>query len=296
MHIRMNDLDWNQLRAFYTTAVAGSLSAAARDIGLTQPTLSRQIVALEDSLKVTLFERVGKRLVLTETGRQLLEHVRVMGDAAATTRLSASASAAAVEGPVSISATDGYAAYVLPDMIARIREAAPQITVTVIASNKLSDLRRREADIALRHLRPGDPDLIGRLARSSATGLYASRSWVERHGLPREPAEIVPHLIGFDDIDGFTAHLRGLGIPVESSDIRLIWGSSVTVWEMVRRGMGVSFMLKEIASRTPDVVRILPDLPAFEVPLWLVTHRELRTSRRIRLVFDILIAELARLG
>lgn len=291
----MSDLDWNQLRAFYTTAVAGSLSAAAREIGLTQPTLSRQIAALEDSLKVTLFERIGKRLILTETGHKLMEHARVMGDAAATTRLSASAQATTVEGPVSISATDGYAAWLLPDMIARIRETAPQITVTIISSNKLSDLRRREADIALRHLRPVEPELIGRLARSSATGLYASRGWVERHGMPRTPADVVPHLIGFDDTEAFTAHLRSLGVPVETSDIRLISGNSVVVWEMVRRNLGVCMMLEEIASRSPDMVRVLPDLPPFEVPLWLVTHRELRTSPRIRLVFDILIDELAKL-
>jgi DNA-binding transcriptional LysR family regulator len=295
MHVRMNDLDWNQLRAFYTTAASGSLSQAARDIGLTQPTLSRQIMALEASLGVTLFERIGKRLILTETGRELLEHVRIMGDAALTTRLSASGLATAVDGKVSISATDSYAAWILPEMVERIRKEAPQITVTIVSSNKFSDLRRREADIALRHQRPQEPDLIGRLARSSATAMYASRDWVAHHGMPVAPEDVVPHLLGFDDTENYTAHLRSLGVPVETRDIRLISDSSIVIWEMVRRGMGVCLMLKEIAGRTPEVVQILPALPAFEVPLWLVTHRELRTSRRIRLVFDILSDELAKL-
>lgn len=296
MHIRMKDLDWNQLRAFYTTAASGSLSQAARDIGLTQPTLSRQIMALEASLGVTLFERIGKRLILTETGHDLLEHVRVMGDAALTTRLSASGMATAVDGKVSISATDSYAAWILPEMVERIRKEAPQITVTVVSSNKFSDLRRREADIALRHQRPQEADLIGRLARSCSTGMYAGRDWIARHGMPATPQDIAGHMISFEDTASFTAHLRGLGVPVEAGDIRLISDSSIVIWEMVRRGMGVSVMLTEIAARTPEVVRVLPDLPPFEVPLWLVTHRELRTSRRIRLVFDILSDELAKLS
>ncbi|ESQ76023.1 LysR family transcriptional regulator [Asticcacaulis sp. AC402] len=287
--------DWNQLRAFYATAVHGSLSSAAREIGLTQPTLSRQIMALESSLGVTLFERVGKRLVLTETGHGLLEHARVMGEAALATRVSATGHSEAVGGRVSISATDSYAAYMLPDILARVRRDAPQVTIVVISSNKLSDLRRREADIALRHVRPDEPDLIGRMIRTSKAGFYASRGWVERHGMPQKPGDIAADLIGFDDVAQFAAYMRGVGIPVEGHDLRLISESTVVVWELVRRGLGVGAMLAEIAARTPDVVNVLPDMPPIEVPLWLVTHRELRTSRRIRLVYDLLAEELSRL-
>lgn len=292
----MNNPDWNQLRAFYTTALHGSLSAAAREIGLTQPTLSRQIVALETALNLTLFERVGKRLVLTETGRGVLEHVRAMGEAAMATTLSATGHAETIEGRVSISASDAYAAYVLPDILARIRREAPQVTIVVVSSNKLSDLRRREADIALRHVRPEEPDLIGKQVRTSTAGFFASRDWVAQHGLPQKPADIAGALIGFEDVERFAAFMRDAGVPVEGRDFRLVSENSVVVWELVRRGLGVCAMLREIAARVPDVVEILPGLNPVEVPLWLVTHRELRTSRRIRVVYDILAEELSRLA
>lgn len=289
----MKDIDWNLLRAFHATAAAGSLSSAARRLGLSQPTLSRQIAALEASLGLTLFDRIGKRLVLTETGQGLLEHVRAMGDAADATILAATGRAEAVAGRVSISATDAYAAYMLPDAMARIRAEAPDVTVLVIASNSLSDLRRREADIAIRHVQPEEPELIGRVIRRSTAHYWASGDWVERHGRPERPQEIARHLIGFHDAERFAAHLRGTGLAVEGDDFRIVSESAVVVWEMVRRGLGVGLMLSEIAARTPGMVNLFPDHPPVEVPVWLVTHRELRTNRRIRVVYDILADTLA---
>lgn len=129
------DIDWNRARAFLATAEAGSLSAAARKLGLTQPTLSRQVAALESDLGIALFERVGKTLVLTETGESLLEHVRTMGEAAIAMAFAASGRAQEIEGRVSISATDAYAAYVLPEIVERIRREAPQISLVIVASN-----------------------------------------------------------------------------------------------------------------------------------------------------------------
>lgn len=125
MQNRISDLDWNRARAFLATAEAGSLSAAARQLGLTQPTLSRQVAALEADLGATLFERLGKRLILTETGRSLLVHVRAMGAAAEAMSLAASGRSETIAGQVTISATDSYAAYILPAIAARIRREAP---------------------------------------------------------------------------------------------------------------------------------------------------------------------------
>lgn len=289
----MNNLDWNQLRAFDATATAGSLSAAARQLGLAQPTLSRQIAALEASLGLTLFERVGKRLVMTETGRGLAEHVRLMGEAAADTVLAASGRSEATAGRVSISATDAYAAYVLPEIVARIREEAPEVTVAIVASNAIVDLRRREADIALRHADPAGDDLFAKVVRRSVAGLWASQGWIDRHGPPATPADAARHLIGFDDPAAFPELMAKGGVPVRAEDLRIVSESAVVVWEMVRRGLGVGVMLEEIAARTPDVVEVLPEVKPAIVPLWLVTHRELRTSRRIRLVYDILAEALA---
>src|SRR3954453_21537219 len=156
------DFDWNQARAFHVTAREGSLSAAARKLKQTQPTLSRQVAALEEQLGVTLFERVGKRLILSETGRDLLDHVAAMGDAAGLVALAATGRSQGIVGEVRISASEIVAAWLLPAIIERIRAAHPEIDVRVVVSNRLSDLLRREADIAIRHVQPEQPDLVAR--------------------------------------------------------------------------------------------------------------------------------------
>jgi len=296
MHNRMKGPDWNQIRAFHATAVAGSLSAAARQLGLTQPTLSRQVLALEADLGVTLFERRGRRLVLTSTGMELLDHIRIMGDAADTLVLAASGRAQEIVGRVCISATDTFATYVLPGIVARIRSEAPQVTVAIVASNEISDLHRGEADIAIRHVRPDRPGLVGRHIRDTEAGFYASGEWVARHGLPKEPADLAgAGLMGFDD-PRFAGFLREIGIPVTTEDFRIVSESSVVIWEMVKRGMGVAAMMRDVAERTPDVVDLLPDMAPIPVPIWLVTHQELQSSPRIRLVEAIMAEELAGMG
>ena len=289
----MNKFDWNLARAFHVTAKAGSLSAAARELGLTQPTLSRQVAEFEARLGITLFERVGKRLVLTETGHGLLGHAQAMGEAAEALALAASGRVQTIEGRVSISATDAYCAYLLPDICAHIRKVAPQITLVVVSTDAISDLRRREADIAIRHVRPHEPDLIGRQVRESTAHFYASSAWVERNGVPGRAEDLNPHdLIGYGDAARFAGYMQDLGLGVTAESFRLISENSVAAWEMVKRGLGVGIMMHEIAAQTPDLVPVLPDLQLPRFPVWLVTHRELHTSRRIRLVYDILAEEL----
>jgi DNA-binding transcriptional LysR family regulator len=235
--------------------------------------------------------------VLTETGGTLLEHVRTMGEAALAMALAASGRAQTIEGRVSISATDAYAAYILPGIVEHIRREAPQVTLAIVSCNTLSDLRRREADIAIRHVRPEEDDLVGKLVQQSAARFYASQSWVARNGCPGSVRDIAPDdLIGFEDTERFAEHLRGIGVRATGDGFRLVSGNSVVVWELVKRGLGIGAMLREIADRSEGVVDLFPDAEPIEVPVWLVTHRELRTSRRIRLVFDILADELARLG
>lgn len=289
-------MDWNHLRAFHATATAGSLSAAARELGLTQPTLLRQVISLEAELGVSLFERVGRKLVLTETGSDLLAHIKVMGEAADTVALAASGRAQEISGRVSISATDTYAAYILPGIVERIRLEAPQLTIAIIASNELSNLHRREADIAIRHIGPDRPGLVGQHLRDTQADFYASEEWVARNGQPETQGDLArAEMIGFEDAARYAGYLQEIGIPARESDFRLLSSSSVAIWEMVRRGMGVAPMLREIASRTPGVVRLLPDTKPIEVPIWLVTHQELQASPRIRLVQAILADELRRL-
>lgn len=291
----MKATDWNQIRAFHATATAGSLSAAARRLGLTQPTLSRQVLALEADLGVTLFERRGRKLVLTPTGEALLDHIRIMGDAADTLVLAASGRAQEIGGRVCISATDTFAACILPGIVARIRSEAPQITVAIVASNAISDLHRGEADIAIRHVQPDRPGLVGRHICDTDAAFYASEDWVARKGLPRTPADLATaDLMGFDD-PRYAEHLREMGIPIAAEDFRIVSESSAVIWEMVRRGMGVAVMMRAVAERTPGVVDLLPDMAPIPVPIWLVTHQELQSSPRIRLVQTLMVEELARL-
>ncbi len=201
-------MDWNHLHAFLETAQRGSLSGAARTLGLTQPTLSRQIAALEQQLGVTLFERVGRTLRPTDAGLSLLDHARTMGAAADDLALAATGQSLAVEGLVSVSASDAVATWVLPPLIARIGAVAPGIVVEVVASNRLSDLRRREADIAIRHVRPEQPDLIGRLVRDATAGFYAARRWVAEHSHPHSAQQALSHRFAQGCVFQLYAHMR----------------------------------------------------------------------------------------
>ncbi|GAA6142023.1 LysR family transcriptional regulator [Hydrogenophaga sp. 5NK40-0174] len=280
-------MDWNHLRAFLETAQTGSLSAAARKLGLSQPTLSRQVACIEQDLGVTLFERVGKSMVLTDTGLDLLEHAKAMGIAANELGLAATGRSQMVEGTVSVSATDAVAAYLLPPLIRSLRESAPGISIDLVSSNTLSDLRRREADIAVRHVRPEEPDLIGRLLREATASFYASKAWVAMNGHPRTAADAAQHdFIGSDRTGNYLAYMQQHGLPITEASFSCYADHSVANWALMQQGLGIAVMMDEMARATPDVVRVLDDVPAVKFPVWLVTHRELRTSRRIRLVFD----------
>lgn len=288
------DFDWNQARAFLATAEEGSLSAASRALGLTQPTLGRQVTALEARLGVALFERMGRSLKLTPTGRDLLVHVRAMRDAAEGLTLSASGQSQALTGTVCISVVDIVAVTLLPPILDRLRQEAPGLTIDLNITDRLSDLRKREADIAIRHVRPDDPDLIARLVRERTAHAYATPVLRDRCGglatladLERAP------LIGFDDPEKSVMELSRFGISANLDQFRLIARSGTVAWDFVRRGFGVGFMIDDIAAHAPEVLRVCDALPPIPVPYWLTVHRELRTSARIRLVFDILADALA---
>lgn len=298
MRLCICKMDWNLARAFCITAETGSLSAAARKLGLTQPTLSRQVAALEEDLKVLLFERVGKKLLLTDAGAGLLEHARAMEMAADAMTLAAAGQAGELEGPVSISAIDSYWAYVLPSIVKCMREQAPQVTLVAVATDAISDLRRREADIAIRHVRPNEPDLIARWVGDTTAHFYASERWVSEHGMPRTVHDLHgAEWLAIQPVAAFASHLAGRGIVTSETQFRLISDSSVVLWEMVQGGLGVGLTLPEIGESTPGVVRLLPSLPGPRVPVWLVCHRELHTSQRVRWAFDTLFAALqVRLG
>ncbi|MEM7408827.1 MAG: LysR family transcriptional regulator [Myxococcota bacterium] len=286
--------DWNQARAFLATAEEGSLSAAARALDLTQPTLGRQVAALEAELGITLFERVGRSLSLTNSGIELLEHFRAMGDAAARITLAASGQSQAIDGQVRITTTDMVATHILPPMLRRVRDAAPGIDLEIIASNEVRDLHRREADIAIRHVRPEQPDLIARLIGETTARFYAATAYLERHGRPQSAADLEEALfVGGEQPERYVPGLNALGLALDPAQFKITTTSGPAMIELMRQGYGISPLPKAIAAREPLLECVLPELPPIPVPVWLVTHRELHTSRRIRLVYDELAEALA---
>lgn len=286
--------DWNQARAFLATAEEGSLSAAARALGQTQPTLGRQVSALEQSLGVALFERIGRKLALTQTGLDLLDHFRAMGDAASKISLTASGQSQEIAGRVSITATSLVATYHLPPIMAKLRQRAPGIEVELNASNDVRDLMRREADIAIRHVRPDQPNLIAKLVDEARAYLYASKTFLDKAGRPNTPRELADFdFVGVDpNSTRVVTELNARGIPISAENLKMMTASGTVLLELVRAGIGISVLPHDICRTMPDMEIVLPDLDPIFFPVWLVTHRELHTSRRIRVVFDLLAEEL----
>jgi len=288
------NFDWNRARAFLLTAEEGSLSAAARALGMTQPTLGRQVSAFEKELGVVLFERAGQGLVLTPSGLELLEHVRAMGNAATQVSLTASGQTQTIEGAVCISASEVYATFILPPIIAKLRQMQPKIQVEIIASNQTSDLRRREADIALRNFEPTQPDLIAKKIKDVNARFYAASSYLEKIGHPQTKEDLEQaDFISFDNTSMLINVLGELGLNLSKKNFPLLTENYITHWELVKQGLGIGIMPEEIGEAEPQVEQALAELAAIKFPIWLTTHRELRTSRRVRIVFDLLVQELA---
>ena len=186
-------------------------------------------------------------------------------------------------------------AYILPRFLTELREAAPRLEIEVVAANDIRDLLRREADIAIRHVRPEQPDLIARLVREATGHFYAAKSYLDRRGRPRSKEDLPKHdFIGFGDNARMLALPNPMGFALTRRNFRLGSASGVAAWEMARHGLGIAVMSDEVAETCPDMERVLPDMEPFAFPVWLTTHRELHTSRRMRLVFDLLADFLAR--
>lgn len=299
MHLCMDwrsvRFDWNRARAFLVTAEEGSLSAAGRALRIAQPTVGRQVAALEEELGVALFERGGAGLTLTAAGLDLLAHVRSMGEAATRLSLGATGQATAIEGHVCITASELISAFLLPPIIARLRREHPGIELEIIASNTARDLRRREADIAVRNFMPTQVELIATKIDDRGARLYAAPAYLKRIGNPRGPADLRhAEFIAFDRTDLMIKGLRALGVEVGPANFPVVSENHLVQWQLAKQGVGICIVMDEVGDAESAVRRVLPGLAPIPVPLWLATHRELRTSRRIRVVFDALAQGLAR--
>ncbi|MEM6987245.1 MAG: LysR family transcriptional regulator [Pseudomonadota bacterium] len=282
------------MRAFLVTAEEGSLSAAARELSQSQPTLSRQVSALEEELGVALFERGPAGLELTPNGLALLHLARDMGECANKLSMAATGQSQAIEGSVCISATEIAASYILPPIIQALRTQEPGIEIEVVASQQASDLRRREADVAIRAFRPTQPYLIARRLGESHHHLYASRAYLKAIDWPRAIDDLDDvTFLGFDRTEALIDACRSVGLELAQNHFPIIVHDWMVQWSMARAGLGIAIMLEKVALQEPDMVRAFPEADPMVTENWLVTHRELHTSRRVRFVYDFLVDRLA---
>jgi len=291
----MADIDWNLIKSFVTVAETGSLSAAARKLSASQPTLGRHIAELEQALGVTLFRRGRRGYALTEAGSTLFERGRAVSEQASAFSLLALGSVEAIEGTVRIAASEVVAAYVLPEMTARLGVEEPGIEVEIVASNQVENLLRRDADIAIRMVKPAQNELVARKVTDIPLCACAAKSYLERRGRPGAPGDFAGHdLIGFDRSDEIIRGFAQFGVSVTRGAFRFRTDNQIVLWEAVRAGNGIGFGQEPLVDRDPLVEKVLPGLPLPALPVWLAMHRDVRTSVRIRRVADFLFEELKR--
>jgi len=196
---------------------------------------------------------------------------------------------------VSVSASEVDSAYRLPAIVAKLRQAAPGIDIEIVATNSESDLRRREADIAIRNYRPTQPNLVARKIRDIHGRIYATPGYLESIGNPSTPEGFKEaDFIGFNRSGEFIAAMTRFGLTLTQRNFPVVSGSHLVQWSHVRSGLGIGIMAADIGDVEPGMVQVLPDLDPIVIPVWLVAHREVHTSRRVRLVFDLMAGELGR--
>lgn len=287
-------IDWNLLKSFYFVADLGSVTRAAAALGLSQPTVSRQIAELEALVGAALFERVARGLSPTAAGVALIEPAQRMLAAAQAAGLAATAQGKEAAGTVRITASEVMAAFVLPPMLERLRAAHPAIQIELVASNRLDNLLTREADIAVRMARPEQGALIARKIADYPLALYAHKNYLSARGLPRSGSDPTRYdWVGLDQSNQLIEGFRLLGFKVDKGFFPFRCDNQIVGWQAVLAGLGIGATLERVAQQFPQVVQVLPDQPIPALEVWLTAHRELRDVPRIRLVFDFLAEALA---
>ncbi len=283
----MTEPNWSHYRSFLAVLREGSLSGAARVLGMTQPTLGRQIAELEQDLGTALFIRSQRGLLPTDAAADIAPHAEAMAAASGAMMRAASGGTDAVAGVVRITASDIVGAEVLPSLLASFRRANPAVTIELSLSNRVEDLLRGEADIAVRMVLPGQQALVARHIGELSLGLYAHRLYLESKPVPTSlDALLDGHaLIGFDQATPFLRDLQSR-LPIARANFALRTDNDLAQLAAIRAGFGVGFIQHGIARRDPDLIAILPHEVSFTLEIWLVLHEDLRASRRLRLMMD----------
>ena len=281
--------DWSLLQSFLAVAEGGSLSAAARATGQSQPTIGRHIKQLEEQLGLSLFRRIPRGLEPTEAALPMIDMARNMAQNAAKLSQLAAGGQMGLRGTVRITASRVLSQYTLPPVLAALRRAEPEIQIELVPSDTSENLLFREADIALRMYRPEQLDIIARHVADLPIGLYAAQTYLAQHGHPQNTDDLMQHsFVGYDRDERIIRMMHSMGFPVNRGFFGIRCDDQTVHWELVRAGCGVGGMQCQIADADPLLARILPDLELPTMPLWLAAPQALRTNPRIRRVWDFL--------
>jgi DNA-binding transcriptional LysR family regulator len=281
--------DWALARSFLAVLDAGSLMGAARQLGMHQPTLSRHIAELEAQLGVPLFERTGRGAAPTAMALALADGARQMQTGADALAQAATRTRSAPSGTVRVSASEVAATWLLAPLLARLAAEEPGLQVELVVSNQLSNLLKREADIALRMLRPAQTSLTARKLGEVAITACAHERYLASAGTPRRPDDLAHHrLIGYDRDDTIVRGFARLGFPINRSQFALRTDNQVAYGQWVAAGAGIGFLARYHAALLPGVRTLLPALRIPPLPCWLAVHREIRGNRLVRRVWDYL--------
>jgi DNA-binding transcriptional LysR family regulator len=285
----MADPDWKLIETFVRVAETGSLTAAAELLGTSQPTASRNIHTLEDTIGTRLFVRHSRGLSLSDRGADLFAGAKALDEGVKSLFRRASGLGEVPKGTVRVSVNEPIGVHVLPDCFATLRRNYPEISIELVIDNRIANLSRREADIALRMFRPEQLDLVARRLGSVALGFFASRDYAERHGLPSDADSLSGHtLIGSDRDPSFPRAVAALGLRPEQFTFRT--DSIIAQIEAIVRGVGIGGTQLGIAARYPNLVRVLPAIRIDPLEVWIVMHQDLRGDPAVRKVFDALSA------
>ena len=288
----MKPPSWDHYRTLLAVLDAGSLSGAARRLGLSQPTAGRHIEQLEADLGLPLFTRSPTGLRPTDFALALRRHAEGMAAAAEAAARDASGEANSASGVVRITAPDMMGVEVLPPILAGFSAAHPEVVIELDLSNRPEDLLRREADIAVRTVRPAQGALLARRIGTVPVGLYAHRRYVERYGIPSSFGQRGQRAVGFDRDWQVQQSLAATGLPLTRESFGFRTDNQLAQLAAVRAGIGVGACQVGVARRDPDLIPVLVDAFRFDLEVWVAMHEDLKSSLRMRLMFDALAAGL----
>ncbi len=290
------NLDWNLIRAFLAVVEHGALARAAEAIGVTQPTLSRQIAVLEAEIGAALFIRGARGSVLTAAGEALVYPAKQMRLAADSLLLAALGQSQSLKGTVRITASEITSAFLLPPILASLRWKYPDIQLEIVANNALDNLLEREADIAIRMTKPMQETLVARYLGALKVGGYASKIYLEQKNISFSPATMGEFdWIGYDKNPAIVNSCHALGIELTRESFAVRSDDQMVCWQAMLNGMGIGFVFSLLAAQHSQLVRVLPEHWINDSPVWLTAPLELRSNPRIRAVYDHLAEHLMEL-